>query len=346
MSPIVDTTKPQPAPPPGKYAFVGHRYWGEFPGYIYDPYVDGYRIDKAAQTAYLQQTGLLPPEPTPPRTPSPWEAAYPGAALIGVEQLVKNAPGWLGYGAASGGTNVATSAMSPTAAALEKAIGAPNVPGIGSGFTAPGDFGTVAGAAPEAPGMFSLGNIGAEGNVILPGLGLIGTYDVLAHDRGPVRGGLEGAASGAAIGSYFGMPWVGAGVGGLIGLGKSLFGGHGESHLEDKKRAALAEQGINLGPTKQWEMNPVFAQSRNESDLKGSDITDAADFYSKFGQSWANASPEQKAMIAQNALDSGAVREHNGGIDIDTSNAGFLGFAQKNLGMPVSVTQPMPRGGR
>lgn len=80
-------------------------------------------------------------------------------------------------------------------------------------------------ASSASPGLFSLGGIGGAGNAILPAAGLVGAYDVLAHNRGPARGGLEGAASGAAIGSWFGPQGalIGAGIGGLGGLVKGLF---------------------------------------------------------------------------------------------------------------------------
>lgn len=69
--------KPQArgAQQPEKYPFVGEQYsyWGEQPGFIYNPYNDTYMIDQRAAEQYYQQAGVLgTPEGVPAgATPGP-----------------------------------------------------------------------------------------------------------------------------------------------------------------------------------------------------------------------------------------------------------------------------------
>lgn len=122
-----------------------------------------------------------------------------------------------------------------TASAIGSTAGAITVPAgaaIPEGYTAVASASSGGGitAIPTtsiggtAPSPFGLSGIGSAGNYVLPAVGAIGTYDVLSHKVGPVRGAVEGAASGAAIGSYFGPTGalVGAGIGGTIGGVKGL----------------------------------------------------------------------------------------------------------------------------
>ena len=191
--------------------------------------------------------------------------------------------------------------------------------------------------APIAPvSKFGLSDFGAQGNYLGPIAGAYGTYDLFSNDYSPVRSAAQGAASGAAIGSYFGMPWLGAGVGGTIGLTKGLFGG-GESKtkIEEKRREGLAKQGISLGDIKQWELNPEFRDSRDESTLNAGDITNAATFYGMFGPQYNAASQQQKEAITGEALKRGLIREHHGTIDVTSTPQDFLDFANQTLATPT-----------
>lgn len=52
-----------PTPPASdKYPFVGHKYVGDLPGYIYDPYGDKYYPDPKTYAKYTQNSGLLGPQ--------------------------------------------------------------------------------------------------------------------------------------------------------------------------------------------------------------------------------------------------------------------------------------------
>lgn len=64
-------------------------------------------------------------------------------------------------------------------------------------------------------------------------------------------------------------------------------------------------------------VNNSFAATRDESLLRAEDIWGYAAFFEKFGNQWLGTfSEEQRRAIAQKALDSGAVREHHGTIDV------------------------------
>lgn len=64
-------------------------------------------------------------------------------------------------------------------------------------------------------------------------------------------------------------------------------------------------------------VNNRFALSRNEADLRAEDIWGNAAFFEKFGNAWLGKfSEDQRRIIAEQALASGAVREHTGTITI------------------------------
>jgi len=194
--------------------------------------------------------------------------------------------------------------------------------------------------------MMSDGSVAAApagASPFLGAAGAYGLYDLFANDRGGVRGPLQGAASGAAIGSAFPVigTGVGAAVGGLLGLGQSIFGGKSKTKIEEDRRKALAEQGINLGDTKGWELNETFKKSRKESDLTGKDITQAASLYGIFGDRWKNASEENRIKVADEALKRGLIREHHGTIDLTTQPQDFMDFAGTTLS---SIAPQAPSG--
>lgn len=103
--------------------------------------------------------------------------------------------------------------------------------------------------APEA-GAFDLGGIGAAGNAILPIAGTAFALDHLQDFGGkrdnPLEGALRGGAEGAAIASYWGMPWLGAGIGAAIGLAGSFIksGKHADQISRDSVRSQLVQSGL------------------------------------------------------------------------------------------------------
>lgn len=221
-------------------------------------------------------------------------------------ELVKQAAGI--------GTGAGIASSSPEVAATGAEI-------VGSPFNttmATSQGGGLPAAAAEASG-FELSGIGSSGNYILPAAGAYGLYDLYANrpeNVGHGSGYLQGAASGAALGSYFG-PW-GAGIGAGLGIAANALGIGGKSRtkIEEERRQALADQGINVPnyDVKEWEENEAFRGSRKESDLKGGDIENAATFYGITGYSQADQA--KKEAIAQEAINQGLIREHHGTIDL------------------------------
>lgn len=104
-------------------------------------------------------------------------------------------------------------------------------------------------------------------------------------------------------------------TGGLSVLANKFLG-RGESHLEEKARQKLAEQGVNVpnSGVKEWENNPIFKESRNEADLTGKDIINSASLWSLPGYSALDDA--HREAVANEALKRQLVREHNGGIDV------------------------------
>lgn len=302
---------------PSRYPIaVGPRYkiWGEQPGFIYNPYQDQYLPDVEGQTAALQASGVLPKDPEAPKDPSLFATLLPigGAALLntggqelGKDLFSKGGSGLFGnlLGGGSSTSGIGPFANPETYATALETGTAP----------ATGLFTSSFGSGPT--GLLGIGKGGYGG----PALGALGAYDLLTHKYGAGRGALQGAASGAAIGSYFSPVGtaIGAGVGGLIGLGKGLMN-RGYSDLEEQKRKQAAGMGYNFQGGNAWENNPDFAKSRDESKLKGEDLLGAADWVLKYGDRWGMTDRARQIEIANEAIKRGLVREHNGGIDINT----------------------------
>lgn len=293
----------------------------------------------------------MPPPRYTPRAPDPYyimammqaqqrqkeqQAKQGGGMLDGLAEL--GAGGYLGSEALSSGTPAATgifSATAPEAAADAYLAGA----NLGGEVATPNVISATRVPA-EVPGMFDFSGIGSAGNAILPLAGAYGAYDLFSNKRTGARGGLQGAASGAAIGSYFGPQGalIGAGIGGLSGL-LNRYGDKDKWKTEGKRLNKLKEKGVKWldieqptrGRSKEELVaieeaklargeygNPEFARTRDEKSLRPEDIWGYATFGEKFGNDWLGKFSEQERKnIAQKALDSGAVREHHGTIDID-----------------------------
>jgi hypothetical protein len=283
---------------PSRYPIaVGPRYkiWGEQPGYIYNPYQDQYVPDTQGQIAAMQASGALPKDPEAPKEPGLADTVLPVAGA----QLANSAGQEIGKGLFGGGglSNV----LGPLTSTVDPATGA----------TSPGLITSSFGSGPT--GLFGIGEGGFGG----PVLGAAGLFDVIKNKRGGARGVAQGAASGAAAGSYFG-PW-GTGIGAVLGAGAGLMN-RGFSDLEDQKRKEAAAMGYQLqGGDGAWEKNADFATSRDESKLRGEDILDAADWRLKYGDRWGLTDKARQIEIANEAIKRGLIREHNGGIDIDTN---------------------------
>lgn len=179
--------------------------------------------------------------------------------------------------------------------------------------------------------------------------GLAGAYNLYRNREkiGTGRGYLQGAASGAGIGYGVAGP-IGAGVGAGLGLlGNALGIGHksrtkGEEHL----RGQLQEQGVNIpnSGVKEWENNPKFAQSRNEADLTGKDIVNAAQFYASI-PGYDKLDPARREKVAQAALNQGLIRERLGQIEVSPNEA-LSQLAQSELSGMSKPKAPKTSGSR
>lgn len=385
---------------PGKYPMTGpsYEYYGEQPGYIYDPWNDAYRPDPNMQQQYAEQSGLAEKEP------SMWEQLAPVAGVAGATAigsgLFKNPGEFLGgiregagelfdwgsqalSGAGNVAGNIASGASNLAGNVMGGSGGGGGLGGLfsfgggGGGEAAAGDFlmpgggptalpGGGAGLAAEAgpQGMFSLGGIGSAGNVILPAAGLYGAYNLLTHpDSSEFHNAAQGAASGAAIGSFFpgAGTLIGAGIGGLVGLGMTLFDkdewkreknalndlkdsgiyvpdnllASMPSHGRKKKdliRKDVAPDFVGFAPDGQW-VNNAFAQSRDESQLRPEDIVN----YSAFAEhdpNWFKKPMEERLALAGQVLQAGAVKEHHGTIDVDFSKVSSAPTPGPQQGQP------------
>lgn len=193
-----------------------------------------------------------------------------------------------------------------------------------------------ASAATAGESGWSLANIGAEGNYLLPVAGAIGAYDLLSNKKHGAKGAAQGALSGAAIGSYGGLP--GAAIGALIGGGVGYFGNFGDKDRfkdEWNRKKKLVEQGIlpesELGPeplrgrsdaellaeAKASGGPTKFAETRDEKFLTPDEILGFSFLPEKFGKEFVGATPAQKKAIGQYLLDAQAVREHHGQLDFN-----------------------------
>lgn len=196
--------------------------------------------------------------------------------------------------------------------------------------------------AAEASGFFTGNSLLGEGAMgygdYIPGVaGLVGLYDLANHREriGTGAGYLEGAGAGAGIGWTLGGP-VGAGIGAGVGLLGNVFGlGHkSRTKGEENLRTQLADQGVMVpnSDVKEWELNPVFQKSRNESDLTGKDIIHAADFYARI-PGYSDLDAAKQEAIANEALKDGLIREQLGKINLGSSSD-FDTFLQSQLATP------------
>lgn len=230
-----------------------------------------------------------------------------------------------GWFAKTGGEKVLESALGGSSGS--GAIGAPNVI---SATRIPGA------TAVEAPGMFSVGNIGAAGNMILPAVGAFGAYDLFTNDRGPVGGALQGAASGAAIGAGFGG--VGAVPGALIGGGIGLVKGlsEHESTRDHAKKNTKKLMGASDDPTyqsyvqgmrEQYNSDPTdpskpFAgkyaswDEYKKGGLEANDLTGVYGNLKTFGADWAKLPQAERVAVTQGLIDKGLYDSKKGEVII------------------------------
>jgi len=101
----------------------------------------------------------------------------------------------------------------------------------------------------------------------------------------------------------------------------NAFGGKSRTKQEEDNRKMLAEKGIVIpnADVKEWENNPVFKQSRQEKDLTGKDIVNAAQFYMNV-PGYEKFDAAKKEAIANEALKQGLIRERRGQVELSLND--------------------------
>ena len=207
-------------------------------------------------------------------------------------------------------------------------------------------LGTLTSAASGFAGVYSM----IEGGTLVAQANKVGGL------RGRKAGSIGGLTAGLGAGMALNAIGIGLGpIGwGALLVGTLVAGGLFGSRLGDKDRwktegkrlGKLMEKGIDIpeelqgarqltrgrtkeelvnpnyprdfvGQTEQGFVNNKFALSRDEKDLQPEDIWGYAAFFEKFGNDWLGTfNEEQRRSIAKAALDSGAVREKYGTMNI------------------------------
>jgi len=250
------------------------------------------------------------------------------------------------FGASTAAPTVATGATSAGAAAAPTvgglAASTPVASSIGGGQILAD--GTVIGDATNISNF-----AGAATPYLGAGATALGAYSALQgiKKKDPLSAGLGGLGVAGGLG-MMGYAIPGWGQAAMVGvpLVAALAGKMGDKDrwkTEGKRLNKLREQGINIpqmeadtltGGRSKKELiaieeqkaaqglpsNVEFARTRDEKYLKPEDIWGYSTFFEKYGNDWLTKFNEQQRRdIAQQALNSGAVREHHGTIDIDWS---------------------------
>ena len=210
-------------------------------------------------------------------------------------------------GSATPAAEAGMSSLAPSAIADSGMAGVPVASAAGGGELLGTASGTGYGGAAAPTGASTLGGMGAIAAGAYTG------YQQYGGVKNAIAGkNLSGLQQAALALPTFGLSFLANPI-------SSMTKSHtrGEQHQRD----ALIAQGINV-PTdpnaqdgKHWEANPIFAQTRNEADLTGSDIKDASDFYAMI-PNYSKFSDAQKEKTAQQALNMGIINESKGKINV------------------------------
>lgn len=357
---------------PALYPFTGPGYFGEYSGYVYDPYADAYRPDPKVQQEYYESQGLIEPKEEV-KQPGLTDMIVPLAVASAVPTLAQQAAQGLG-GLIGGSTAGTGSGLTAAGEGIFSAIEAGNPILTEAGTTIMGTGGGMAtGGGPASAGLLSggegLGGLTIGGVPAIPAAGVVGGLLLgakgvkdLVNDK-PTKG-LEG---------WGGRVTLGIATGGISELirGSGLFR-KSRTKQEDKRleniAKSLEEQGVDPaqfiteydkgldltqeGADKQlkksieqtglpedfqgWKngqfINHRWLKSGDEKDLTGIDVAGSAAVLENLlanGLITPNMSPldimKAKFDYADRAVASGAVNEHHGTIDIDSSKLNDIG---------------------
>ena len=336
---------------PEKYKFTGatYAYYGEQPGFVYDPYRDAYMPDKNDAQAYYQQAGVIDP-PLPggerkvgpdgrtyerdPNSPGGWKDVTPKApglleqiAPLGAAALAVEGGKQLGVSLLSGGISLpslggAAAIGGAQATGAGTVLGGSQAVGAGAGLIGLTGASPFLGAAGLAAGAYTgyqqvkgLLNAGKgkdmsllqETALAFPTFGLSYAWDPIKdafgwgdQDRWKTEGNRlkKLQKNGTNIPQAY--------------LDAMPTGGRSFDSMQRKDQAADFIGFDNKGA---W-VNNKFNQSRNVADLRGTDLIGYAAF-AENDPTWFDKNQEERTRIAQAALDSGAVKERRGTIDVD-----------------------------
>lgn len=367
---------------------ANYNIWGEQPGYIYNPYTDRYDPDPKAIKEYEDRFGLSAPEVKPPGMLEQYGPLVMGAGAMTLgSQLIKDpgalVPSWLSGGPAPAGAAAQTAGTTAAPGAA-----AASVPAAPTGLT--GTMGTEAaaaggnalwgGGAAEA-GSGWLGATGAPTGALGAGAGIVaGGLTGYEQIKG-LSNALQGKDMNTLEEAALALPTFGASF--AIDPIKNAFGWGDQDKwkTEQKRLKGLEDEGTYIPPDLMASMptggrgkdelvnkdyaadfvgrdsngnwlNNKFANDRDVKNLVGEDIVN----YSVFAENdkdWFRKPMDERLAIANQALQSGAVSEHHGTIDVDFEKIPATGGTAPAAGSPApfqtnaqgQVIKPPPAAG-
>ena len=302
-------------------------------GMLYSPQLNRYFDDPSQQYAEKQKAIKLAEEQSSPMGQILPMAGTIGGALAGkwaidalgpktaaeklAEQQLINAAGPTAMEASNAGAAFMQSAGSPAT---------PEILAINN-----------AGGNAMVPSGFSMSNIGAAGNYLLPAVGALGAYDLFANGRTGARGIGQGAASGAMLGSYVGMPWLGAGLGAVAGLAGGLLDHKSTKEYEAERWGDLKDKGVvnaqqaflaghKPGDDSVYDSGPRAGQKWNFQNALEDTKKDPTHFqhvygnYKTFGNDWSTYSDAQQKAIVSRLANEGLYKGSKGDVVITDAN--------------------------
>jgi hypothetical protein len=332
--------------PSNKYQFVGPNYMsmGEQPGYIYHPYTDKYYPDPKIQKEMDIKNGVRAKDPTLTQQLAPALIATGGlaAAKVAGEAVPGYVSGLFGAGSTAGAGAAGTAGLGATGGAVGGAAGGTAAVGAGAGAASGLSAPVIVGGSVVPSGAAAAGTTGAAAS----GVGATGTLAAMApyalpaiaaiaagvnYNRNAKKYKTQGGKASFQAAAKDPMNWVIPS--GLLG---AAFGDKDRFLTERRKLDDLQTSGVYVPENVYAETdlkngqsteelianakakggNVKFAGSRKESDLTGKDIVNYATFAEKDPE-WFRKPIEERIALAQDALDSKAVREHHGTVSID-----------------------------
>lgn len=332
----IDNYKPQPgAKNPSKYPFVGANYnlYGEQPGFIYDPYSDGYYADPRARQQQYEAEGLIdkPKEP-PSLTEQLLPVGLAAGALYGGKEvgsaLGAKLPGLFGLGGSSASGSTA-------------GLGTATTQGVGAtvGANAAGAGAASQGVATAANGgtMLADGTVaaGTEGGLL--SLGGVGPGPLAAIAAGTYLGGksaydmLKGKND-KSIPGLIGRGTLGIATGGLSEVARPFLTHKSTKEYQQDRWGKLADSSDPATKSfatqyQQYLDSPqaetdaqyenTFAGKKQAGTLKSEDVWGAPGIIETFGSDWFNKYNENdRRTISQALIDKDQIISEHGDMSV------------------------------